>query len=263
MERGAPRGPVAVAGCDVGRGARMGNHWQRHFTEHYFLTPPEEFSYDHFPDDARWQLLTQPLTRTQYEGLVALHPAFFEHGLAVVGPSSLRVGAGDSATFTFTSREEVQLSAELFSQGQEVGGVWTLCQGSRSQYQVLVRWPRAGSYRLMIFVKGRREPGELSEAAEYLIDARAGTPGGFPATYSSLGAQGASLREPLNGTLAAGRAQTFCLTVPGAREVNVVCNRQWHPLTKRGDEFVGSIRPAVGPVEVVADSWVLARYEAR
>ena len=128
---------------------------------------------------------------------------------------------------------------------------------------MLVRWPRAGQYRLTIFAKGCQETGALWEAADYLIQGTGAARAPFPLTYSTFGEHGVTLREPLTGRLSAGRPQTFSLLVPGAQEVNVVFHRQWLRLTKEGDEFTGTITPTAGEVQLVADSWVLARYEAK
>ena len=38
------------------------NQFVQHFDDHYFLTPPEQFALDHFPDDLKWSLLQQPPT---------------------------------------------------------------------------------------------------------------------------------------------------------------------------------------------------------
>ena len=35
--------------------------------EYYFLTDPEEFIYNHFPDEEHWQLLVRPVTKLEFE----------------------------------------------------------------------------------------------------------------------------------------------------------------------------------------------------
>ena len=56
----------------------------RDFKEHYFLTPPEQFVFDHFPDDPRWQLLERPNSRQDFENMPYLRPAFFQSGLQLI-----------------------------------------------------------------------------------------------------------------------------------------------------------------------------------
>jgi transglutaminase/protease-like cytokinesis protein 3 len=36
------------------------NQFIKHFDDQYFLTLPEQFALDHFPDDLKWSLLQQP-----------------------------------------------------------------------------------------------------------------------------------------------------------------------------------------------------------
>jgi len=39
--------------------------FRRSTNEHYLFTPPDEFIYDHFPTDPKWQLLSRPLSRKE------------------------------------------------------------------------------------------------------------------------------------------------------------------------------------------------------
>jgi hypothetical protein len=247
-----------------GAGLLMGQGWTRHFNEHYFLTPPEEFIYDHFPNDAQWQLLDPPRTRDEYAQLAYLRPEFFQHGLKVGSHPRVRLQADASATLTFTGPDDLQLTARLFREsGAAVRGNWVLCQHEAGAYQVRVRWPRPGEYRLLIFVKGAREQGALWEAAEYLVEGRGGAQAGFPVTTATFGEWGVALRAPTSGTLAAGRPQTFSLTVPRAKQVSVVSHARWQHLERHGEEFTGIVTPTRGKLQLLADSWVLAEYDVK
>ncbi len=39
------------------------------FNEHAFLVAPESLIFSHFPEDANWQKLAEPLSREAFEGL--------------------------------------------------------------------------------------------------------------------------------------------------------------------------------------------------
>lgn len=45
------------------------------FNNFYFLTPTNQFIYDHLPKDKKWQLLGKPITNQEYENLVYSKPA--------------------------------------------------------------------------------------------------------------------------------------------------------------------------------------------
>ncbi|MBX2991388.1 MAG: hypothetical protein KF749_09475 [Bacteroidetes bacterium] len=51
--------------------------------ESYFLTPPEYFSFDHFPMETKWQLLSVPISLQEFEKRPVLRPSFFELGFSV------------------------------------------------------------------------------------------------------------------------------------------------------------------------------------
>ncbi|KAK3084608.1 hypothetical protein FSP39_016209 [Pinctada imbricata] len=51
------------------------------YDEFYFLTDPEDYIYQHYPDDASWQLLDIPLPFSEYLNLPVVKSPFFNYGL--------------------------------------------------------------------------------------------------------------------------------------------------------------------------------------
>ena len=51
------------------------------YDEHYFLTDPDEFIQEFWAMDPEWQLLSQPITLEQFEGLPFVRSIFFHYGL--------------------------------------------------------------------------------------------------------------------------------------------------------------------------------------
>lgn len=49
------------------------------FRPAYFLAPPEAFALNHFPKDAKWQLLESPVSRADYLSAPAIGTAFIAH----------------------------------------------------------------------------------------------------------------------------------------------------------------------------------------
>lgn len=52
--------------CTYGAGSVDGDTFFADFQSYYFLTPPNLFIRDHFPTDARWQLLNHPYSHEQF-----------------------------------------------------------------------------------------------------------------------------------------------------------------------------------------------------
>ncbi len=63
-------------------------------SDYYFDTPPNQFVFDHLPEDAEWQLLENPVpSETAFSILPNLKPAFFMDGLRLGGDYTSVLGA--------------------------------------------------------------------------------------------------------------------------------------------------------------------------
>ncbi|KAG7271012.1 hypothetical protein CRUP_038463 [Coryphaenoides rupestris] len=61
------------------------------FNDFYFLTDPEDFVESHFPDEQRWQLLDQPMSREDFEKRISKTSTFFTLGLKLIQPQYFNV----------------------------------------------------------------------------------------------------------------------------------------------------------------------------
>ncbi|XP_021342152.1 hillarin-like isoform X1 [Mizuhopecten yessoensis] len=51
------------------------------YDEFYFLTDPEDYIYQHYPDDSAWQLMDIPLPFSEFQNLPVVKSPFFNYGL--------------------------------------------------------------------------------------------------------------------------------------------------------------------------------------
>ncbi|XP_021360266.1 uncharacterized protein LOC110454848 isoform X2 [Mizuhopecten yessoensis] len=70
------------------------------FRDYYFLTEPEMFIYDHFPDDEKFQLLARPMSYEEARDAASLRSDFFRHDLYLRSHPKNRVHCPDG-TVTF------------------------------------------------------------------------------------------------------------------------------------------------------------------
>ncbi|KAG7271011.1 hypothetical protein CRUP_038462 [Coryphaenoides rupestris] len=73
------------------------------FNDFYFLTDPEDFVESHFPDEQRWQLLDQPMTREDFEKRVFKTSIFFTLGLKLIQPQHFHMLTGPPRTLIVCS----------------------------------------------------------------------------------------------------------------------------------------------------------------
>lgn len=213
--------------------------YYRWFDDHYFMTAPDEFIFDHLPGEESWQLLPEPLSKAEFEDLVYVESDFFNLGLVAVERNG-SIAAGGEINLSVYAPEDMVMMASLASESEDLEGR-TLCQREGMRYEIRARFPEAGSYALRIYAKKRDDPGVYKSVMQYNINASSGGADGFPLTFGRFGEVGAYLFSPMDGRLQAGESCHFKIKVPGAAEVAVVSGKEWSRLESRGDLFEGNV----------------------
>jgi hypothetical protein len=210
--------------------------WVRAYTDHYFLTSPEVFGYDHLPEEARWQLVGRPLSREEFLKRVKVLPPFFEFGLRLDGPVEGRIEAQDSLQLRVGAPQDTLVVASISRNGREVGEGSTFAQREGDEFVLQAAFPEAGNYTLRVFARKRGGADRQYDCAlEYSVHARQGTRQAFPRMYGSFQERGCRVEQPLAGVLPAGKLVKFSVCVPGAEEVAVGPSGPLHRLTSDGN----------------------------
>lgn len=216
--------------------------YHRRFDDHYFMTAPDQFIFDHLPEEESWQLLPKPLSKAQFEDLVYVESDLFNLGLEVIERSG-SIAAGGEVNLSVYAPEDVAMMAGLESEAEVFEGR-TLCQRNGTRYEVRARFPQAGSYILKIYAKKRDDPGVYKSVMQYNINASTGAEVGFPQTFGRFAEVGAHLYSPMDGALKSGESYHFKIRVPGASEVAVVCGQELSWLAGQEDLFEGNVTVA-------------------
>ena len=218
----------------------------RKFDDHFFMTPPSQFIYDHFPLDTQWQLVDEPVSKQEFENLVYLESDFFNLGLKL-GQKNGTIIADKQINVSIYAPEDMLMMAglEYADRGATARAKldgYTFCQRDGERYDIYAQFPAAGSYILKAYAKQKDEPGEYNSVLEYRINAASGdkeSPG-FPMVYGKFSEAGAYLFSPLEGRLLAGSSYLFRIRFLVAGNVSVVCGDEWTNLASRGDLFEGN-----------------------
>ncbi len=160
-----------------GAGYLDNRHYTRDFTDYYFLTPPKQFIYDHFPDQSRWQLLAKPLSLKKYEDMVALGASFFRHQLKIASHSSGVINTRAQTRLQIGAPKNVHMQAQLFTleaKPQALGRIYTGVKRENEHYQIDAVAPAAGKYLLRIYAGA--QPSQLHNVVNYTLNASAGLP---------------------------------------------------------------------------------------
>ncbi|XP_069476456.1 kyphoscoliosis peptidase-like [Ambystoma mexicanum] len=119
------------------------------YNELYFLTHPALFVEDHFPEDPDWQMLSKPLSITEFENNIRHDKGFYNMGLLGSSPNTpvIKTVNGKSV-ITLDARAATLFVFDL--NGKETPGVLAL----RRFGMKLEVYPQAtGSHTLQIFAK--------------------------------------------------------------------------------------------------------------
>ena len=247
----------------------------RKFDDHYFMTPPSEFIFDHFPDNSSWQLLSNPISKSEFEQRVYIKSEFFKYDLEIGSHLEGNVKTDKEMNISIFAPKDVLLIADLKyadkNQPFEKTNLdsYVFCERDGNRYDIYAQFPEKRRYILKAYAKRKDEPGEYHGAIEYGIEATAGMKksAGYPLTYSIFTDTESYLYRPMEGKLKSGTSYRFKIKVPNAKNVSIICGKEWSYLKSERDFFEGNVTPRNGDVLVCAnfkgDRWDgLLKYTA-
>jgi len=77
-----------------------GDEFIRHYDDSYFLAPPQQFIYDHYPEDLQWTLLADAPVLQEYNRTPFKYSAFIKNGIVSFKPAKgiIDAAVGDTVT---------------------------------------------------------------------------------------------------------------------------------------------------------------------
>ncbi len=236
-----------------GAGHIENNQFISKFNPYYFATPPEQFIYDHLPQDPQWQLLSNQFTKAKFESLPATSAQFFTTGLKFVSHSTNTIQANDRVAINLAAPPNIIVTARLSSGSNPLPNSYTFVQQNQGNIIVNASFPGAGNYELEIFAKQKGETGQYPHVITYKIIAQSQGEQ-FPKTYSTLTENNGNLVSPLIYSLPKNRKVYFQISLDNAVEVQVFNQslNQWTKLTRSGNTFAGDVFISPGKIQLFA-----------
>ncbi len=239
-----------------GAGSSDGIQFIRQFDEHYFLTPPEQFIYDHLPEDPSWQLLEMSLSKAEFVRLPFVKSIFFKNGLRIDSHFQSVIQANHRLSIMLWIPLDIVLFASLIRDGQVLDKSLTFAQREEnSLYKIDAEFPARADYILRIFIKHTKETGPYWQAIDYKVEVGERLAGfiGFPEISNDFQDRKVYLYTPKSGYLQSNATHQFRLKVPRAQQVAVIIGSNWFYLTKNGDFFEGNVPVQEGEIQVCAE----------
>jgi transglutaminase-like putative cysteine protease len=168
------------------------------FSDYYFLTPPDQFIYDHFPDDPRKQFLSPPVSKNFYENLADVRPLFFQYGLKLVSSREGIIRANGRVDVVVSAPDDVLLLAQLLKNGQPQDPSLSYVYRANDEATLTGLFPESGTYILRLFVKrGKQSDRQYEKALDYQVDVGEpmSTPASFPVLFQAFEDYGMTLKS--------------------------------------------------------------------
>lgn len=149
----------------------------KRYSTDYLFTPADVFAVQHFPDQAKWQLLAQPIDRTAFFRRPVLSPSFFARGLTLKTPDRSQVSAAGALDVLIENPQSTYL---LVAYEPKQGGKSERCAVRRSAVTrstanehttAHCTFPAAGTYDVSFFVN-EKEFGDYAYAGSVQVNAR-------------------------------------------------------------------------------------------
>lgn len=126
-----------------------GASFTKHYGTSYLFPPPAVMVVSHFPDDAVWQLLPQPLSQGDFFRQPMLRPGFFAQGLKLLSPTRSQTDVQGNAVIQLENPRQRWLMA---SYGVKGGPQAEHCAEQTSQgTQLACPLPGTGTYAVQLF----------------------------------------------------------------------------------------------------------------
>ena len=153
-------------------GEKEGDYKAR--ADYYFDTPPNQFVFDHLPEDADWQLLETPVpTETAFSILPNLKPSFFTDGLKLGGDYTSVLGAKTDERYrlSFGKPEGTEVAFTLgpAANGEASKQIRSVTSASGKSVSAIIPPLPKGDHLLRVY--SRNGDGPLTCGADFVIHA--------------------------------------------------------------------------------------------
>ena len=200
----------------------------KEYNDHYFMTDPKEFIYDHFPDDSAWQLINPPITMKDFEQLGQFSKHFFQLNMKPLTHSDGVIVCDNGKIhmkFKLDKNIPVKCTGKMNREGSDddIPNYLHIYMTDKILH-VLVNLPSEGSYTMKLFARNALHENNTSlpMICSYVINCtkKLKDCSIYPKQYKKW-SPGFYLHSPTQGELCVGETYRFKISLPGVIEMAI------------------------------------------
>lgn len=122
--------------------------------EHYFLTPPEIFVKNHFPEDKKWQLLEKPMKKNEFTKTHLYYDGYFDNRIKNLEPhnGSIKIKLKDTLTIEIEGELKIESSLIRLEQGNKETYYEPEMVKKENSHFIKQKFEKPGLYELILFL---------------------------------------------------------------------------------------------------------------
>jgi hypothetical protein len=126
------------------------------FNNRYYMAAPEDFIWDHFPDNPKWQLLEKPVLEDEFKIRPYLEEGFFRLKINHLSPYA-GIIRSDTIRIKFNAEQEIwdaMVFRFRFNEYQSVTGIELPIIKKGNEYELIYIEDDPGAYKYSIYLNG-------------------------------------------------------------------------------------------------------------
>ena len=134
--------------------------FKKEWKEAYFLTNPQKFIKNHFPDNPKWQLLSRPFTQKEFNQQPHYWYPYFGLGIQDLSPKKgpIKIRRKESLTFEFIGNNRKEHTFQIGFEEKRKGKKMIVPQSQikssirGTKHQLKYNFDRQGNYKVYIII---------------------------------------------------------------------------------------------------------------
>jgi hypothetical protein len=128
-----------------------GKKFIKTYSARYLFPEPDKMIYTHVPTDDKWQLLAEPLNKSEIVSWPCYRGEYFQYELEVIPGLKKVTTVEDETSIKFNVQEAVYIDAILIDEKGKKHENMTFIQKNLAEVQLFIRFPHPGRFRLRLF----------------------------------------------------------------------------------------------------------------